>query len=901
MRNKIFTIIASILIAITVASPTFAADVDWNKQKSAAMPTSKARGDVCTELFKGDPNNIFREVFCSLINIVSLSIADFSTDLTCKIQETSYRANYFASASFRLLPNSGKCETNANAITMPPSVLTANIRSGSTMNTFKIVRGTVVVLALVFFIFLAFANILHINVNTYSIKRALPMMFVALAGGFIAIYIVYILSYTADFLLGLDMFSLEQTLHPMFNIFGGYLGNPFYEDITSGVTTGPANSVNLVFEVGRILSSGTGPTFVSGIIGSILLIIPAVVVFAFEYVLAIRPFAVQILTILSPIAFASLILPQTQFLFRKWWSITLIAIFYAPVVNLVFYLLNLLPVSGEPIVIMTLWAVKIVFIIFLIRLPFTFETDLKKITERIAKTGFGGSIGLDRLAKPKAQNVKSDIGEFVGDKKLKGPQAQKIIVSNKSLAAPTPTGKTTRPPLPMMTNIKDILKEAHSANLKRTPDLMVNSASDIPSETFKAITQNSDLKVWRDRNIVSQLKNQNGQILNDAGAALRADSSRKLIRLAEVVDNERLTNPDAVKFLSQKQALDQLPLYILKKALDENVINSSDIQNTFGTNSVEVMNRLNRMSATGSSAINSSNLPKIADYDQKDFASGYKDLNTAMNEVLSNPNIKDTGAGLTKSIVTQIKNLDKGAIDQNGLYYLERLGQTTRQSQQNIVKTLQGEGISNQIATAIAQNPGANTSNLDQLLSGKQVPDNTKQALAKSFMSRDLSTSLSSQIASSLSEEKTLIQKSISGKIAENIGKGTDLKTIKTDVATALGKISSPASPEQAQKSVDKVNQYYPGAQVKVGQELSGDDLAKAKEHGASILETIENMAKGGVDENTIKNNLPAVEKRVEGQVKDTIRKVASGVISSDSVFDSSLSNITASASSKNG
>lgn len=896
MRNKIFAILASLLIAVSIASPALAIE-NWNDKQSPLTNKNSIQPElICEQLFKGDPNNIFREVFCSLINVIALSVADFSTELSCEIQNTGNSENYNVKVGeeFTFDPNTGKCNGKLDA--QDRTNLTSNIISGNTLSGFKIARGIMTVLALAFLAFLAFASILHINVNTYSVKRVLPMLFVALIGGFVSIYIVFVLSVFSDLLFKLDLFSPKQALHPMFNIFGGSLGNQFARDISSPSTTGPLNSVNLVFDVGKFITRGTDATFIHGFIGSIVLVIPAVVVFVFEYVLALRPFVIQTLAVISPIAFATLILPQTQFLFRKWWSFLLIAILYAPVVNLAFYMINMLPTGTGTIGSMTLWGLKTAVIVFLIRLPFTFESDMKKIGVRLAQTGFGNSIGLNRIIKSKPQDVKADISDFESDKKLKGAEAQKVIVSNKMPAGPVQTGGITRPSLatPLITNIKDILREAHNANLKRTPDLMIRSASDIQTDTFKTITQNSDLKIWRDRKITDQLKNQNGQVLNEAGAALRADSSRKLIRLAEVMDSGRLTNPQAIKFLSQKQALDQLPLYILKKALDEGVINTNDIQSTFGSNSTGVIGRLNQMSSVSESAISGKNISKIIDYDQKDYASGYKDLNSTMNEVLANPNVRSNNAGLTKNIIGEMRNVDKNAIDQNGLYYLERLGQTSRQSQQEISQSLQKEGVPNQTASAIALNPSANSANLDQLLNGKQISDNTKQTLKRNFLSRDLSTSLSSQIATSLSEEKTLIQKSIAGKISENVGKGKDLKTIKGDVTTAIGKIKNPTSPEQAQENIDKVNQYYPGAQIKMGQEPTSSDLEKTKGRGMSILETIESMAKSGIDENTIKNNLPAVEKKVEGQVKETIRKVASGAIASDSAFNAGLSNISA-------
>lgn len=892
MTRKIIKIFIAIALAVSIASPVFA--IDWNEKQSKVTQGSSGSVDsICVQLFKGDPNNIFKEVFCSLINIAALSVADFSTDLACKIQQTSYASNYIKNVGFKL-EDSGKCAvTGLSSISNNfRSDLTKNL-SGPIKGNFETARGIMTVLALIFLFFLAFANILHININTYSVKRALPMIIVAFIGGYLAIYIVFILSILADFLFSLSSFSPQQALHPMFNIFGGYLGNPFLSDISASATTGPQNSVNLVFEVGKTLISSSEATFIGGIVGSIMLIIPAVVVFIFEYVLALRPFVIQILAILSPFAFASLILPQTQIIFRKWWTFLLIAIFYAPIVNFFFYLISLLPTdNSSEIVIITLWALKIVVIAFLIRLPFTLESDFRKIGVSLAQTGFGTSIGLDRIIKPKPSEIKISTKGFESDGKLKSPEAQRVIVTGRAPSAPVQTAREVRPAVaePLITNIKEILREAHLANTKRTPDLLARSASDIPTSTFKAITRSSDLKIWRDRQIIEQLKNQKGQVLNEAGAALRADSARKLVRLAEVIDNGQLSNPAAIKFLSQKVALDELPLYILKKAFDDKIISTQDLQNTFGASTPNVINRLNQMSQVKTSQVNSQNISKIADIDQKDYATGYKDLYSAMISSLSDPKTAISG----QNIIASMKKLDRNAIDQNGLFYLERLGQFSRQNIQQIAKTLQSEGIPTQTASAIAQNSNVNLSNINRFLDQVKLSDSSKQILERSFASRDLAGSLSREIASSVSAEKLLVQKGIAGKIAENISAGKDLSSIKVDVNESLQKLSNPSSPDDLQKNIDKINQYYPGAQIKMGEEITESDIAKTGQRGKSILETIESLSKGGIKEQDLKNNLPAIEKKIESQVNDTIRKVASGSISSDSAFEGKLSNISA-------
>jgi len=903
MKNKILPIIAVLLVTFATAAPALA-EQKWNDKESKftkpLSSSSSSSNDICTQLFKGDPLNIFREVFCSLINVVALSIADFATDLTCTIQGSGYSANYKIN-TFTYQTTDGECTPKEIPFT-PRSTLTENIITrgpNSTFDNFLIARSIMLAIAVAFLFFLAFASILHINVNTYSVKRALPLLAIAIIGGYLAIYIVFIFSYFADFLLSLNFFSPNEALHPMMNIFGGRFEPAFHKDIiaSGAADTGPENSVRLVFEVGQAIISGQNPTFISGLLGSIILVIPAVVVFVFEYVLSLRPFVVQILAVASPFAFACLILPQTQFIFRKWWTILIIAIFYAPLVNFIFLILNSFPIASG-VGALALWAVKTAVIVILIRLPFTIESDIRKISVSLARTGFGASLGLSKYAGGKPQTVKTEVEGFQSDKKLESAKAQRVIISGKAPRALEAPAQAVRPTLatPPSNDMRDILREAHRANLKRTPDLLIRSATDIPENTVKAVINNSDLKIWRDRHITDQLKNQNGQILNEAGAAVRADSVRKLVRHAEVMAGGKLQNPEAIKFLGQKKALNELPLYILKKAYDDGVINTQDLQNTFGNNSNLVLERFKKMSATTSSAVNDKNISTIFDTDQKDFSSGFTDLRAAMSTALSNPKTATAVPVASASIMDSMKKFGKDAVDQNGLYYLERLGQTIRSSQQTIAKSLQSEGVPVQTANAIATNTNANLSNLSQYLGGKQVKDTTAATLQQSFAERDLSGSIAKQIGSSIAAEKTLIQKGIATKIAETSTDKTDLKSIQTDVRSAIKAIANPTSPGEIEKNVDKINQFYPGAQLRVTDEITSSDVAKTVERGQSVLETIDTMIKGGIDKNEAKNNPTGAQRKIEFQVNDAIIKVASGAVTSDNAFNTQLKGVAAKA-----
>lgn len=88
-----------------------------------------------------------------------------------------------------------------------------------------------------------------------------------------------------------------------------------------------------------------GQIFLVGIMGSFFLLLTAFVFFAAGILLLIRFVVLVLLMILSPIAFAAMILPYTQSFASQWWRTLFSQVFFAPLLFLLFWI-SLVVITG---------------------------------------------------------------------------------------------------------------------------------------------------------------------------------------------------------------------------------------------------------------------------------------------------------------------------------------------------------------------------------------------------------------------------------------------------------------------------------------------------------------------------------------------------------------------------
>ena len=903
------------------AFPSGESYTDWNTKKPTGDEITTAPVlNFCDQLFENDPRNLYKENICSLMRVISSTTVDFATKITCEIQKTPDQANYKNGIAFEYTP-SGQCKPSggfggtgdnifgeigkSGFYASKTSQLTDSIiapqpdpnkpsKNTSVKNVFDATRNITTVLAFLVLIIVAFANILHYDINTYAVKKALPTLFIALVGGWLSIYAIYLVSRLIDVSYSLTIFSPYQALHPMQNIFGGTL---------SADPSNPFSAVGQIFSVSNNLFSLAQPSFISAILGTIFLLIPAIVVFVFEYLMALRPLVVGILTAVSPIAFLTLLLPQTQFLFKKWWTILLVALFYAPMVNFVFFVMNEFSASSTstPIVALALMLFKTAVIVFLIRFPFTYESDWRNLSYKIAKTGLGEALRLKK-GQTKGEGRQTG-GQTISDKILQTPQAEKIIAGIEGRRSLTSTAelrrlekvrskpyfdRSTLPDLPEM------FAKANTANFIRPSAILAQSVADLTPEAFKNVVRQSDFRVWQNPSLVSELKNKNGQILDDEGAAIRADAARKLVRLSQISEGDKLQNPEAIKALAQKGALDNLPLAVVKKAIQDGVLTKNDLIPTYQNEYTKVFDRLQTLDSKKSELLSTAQAKILMNQDQKDYSTGFKDMvGLFSNVVKDNKIMPPPPTGAIKDIISQMKSHGSDTFENNGMYFLQRLGKVQDNAQNNVVSNLQKAGAPISTAIAIAKNPRVDLEEAKKYIKPEATNAETLGMLREGFINRDLSSSLISEIANQVSSQKTAVSDTICSKLSDNLKENqtSSFSEIKKSLGSYLNQKNP--SPDGAKNFAAEVSKYVPGSNIAPDGEISSDAIVETKKHAQSVLDVIDSLAKGGVDEKTLSSNPQKAKTVLKSQISQDIQKTLAGGLPSDSSFTQGLKNIS--------
>ena len=913
--------------------------------------TGTTNAEICKQMFSFQSDNVLQGTFCDLANIGAVSVADFATNVTCTIQNVAM-PNYDSKITFAPPASTGAStaslctatnaggeplnvsgtndvfgkgdliqDTTGGTVGHGNGIYDSNNRSELTdliipktnapsswaYKGYTIVRDVAVVLALILLLIFAFANIIHLDVNTYTVKKLVPNLVVALIGSYLVIFVIFLISRGIDFLYRFEVFSPYNALHPFYNIMNG-AGNL---GLTASTYTSSDSAIKIVFSIGSsVLSTGAGQqSLLSAGLGMIFLAIPAVIVFAFEYVMALRPIAIGILTVISPIAFACYIMPQTQHLFKKWWTITLIALFYAPLVNFVFYVLNL--ISGSTtggLIFMLSILIKSAVIVMLIRLPFTIETDFKKLSLALQKSSLAANLGLSKGAAGELKVKQQSKSENVTDKILQTKAAQSIIAPvNKNFNRDVTASKAqsrqfassfaqiiNRTKQTTVRDLDTITESAHKANKSRPANILVSSISDLKPQTFRKILSSSDQSVFKQQNIVNELKLKNGQILDDQGAAIRADAARKVVRLAQVVEQNRPQNPDAIRSLAQKGMLDVLPVEVLQLSLQQGIIGPNDIKSNFQNPDAAYEKIANYRR---NSVMNNAQVQEAIDQDHQDAQSGYTDINTVISENASR-RLNSVNSGnineATNKTIEQLRTQNQTYFDKNATYYIERLKETNNSSKVTIAKTLQGAGTPAQTAIALAQNP---TLPFDQMK--KYLPQNTSSevlsVIKQNVDTRDISGGAMTQIAKALKEDKVILGKTVAEKVSESFKSGTskNFDDVKRTLTESVKTLSSNPTPENAKQAMANINTFAPGSAIATATGApSIDEMDKAKDKGQEVISTIEEMKTGGIKEQTIAQNPAQAAKEFEDHVSSQVSQVLSGATKDGKSFEQQLGSV---------
>jgi len=889
----------------------------------------------CQEnLFQFQKTNLFVGTFCDLGSIAAISAADFATNATCTIQKVAMNnydhsiiftsnANGSNTTSGYCVPSHGANTTTALAKTDSSNIFGKGDSAGTGQNNtglyapgaksqlsqdilpdpasptwiksgYDIVRNFATIAAFIFLLIFAFANILHLDVNTYTIKKMIPNIIIAVVGAYLSIYAIFLVSRGVDFLYRLEFFSPYNSLHPFYSIMGGNFGS-----VVNYAQDQNLNALALIYQLGgQILGGSPTVSILSGILGVIFLSIPAIVVFAFEYVLALRPIVVGLLVIVSPLAFAAYVFPAGQNIFRKWVIFTAIALMYTPAVNLVLYVINLLPIpQDQPILFLLILLVKTAVLVLLMRMPFTIETDIQKISLALSKTSLGASLGLGKAG---AQSIKiKQDNKPVSDRILESRAAKSLIAPTSGnyrrdlteSKVETRTRQKTltqifnRPQGPVIKNLEEVSDKAHTNNLSRGANLLVNSIADLSPQALRKIVTSSNIKIFKDPPLIKELKVKNGQLLDDEGAVTRADAGKKVFRVAQLVEQGKIGNPEAVKVLSQKQMLDVLPLEILKRSLEQGVINKEDIQANFKGDPEKAITRISEFNR--GRVLNTTEIRKEIEKDHSDSKTGFTDLLYALEANVNQRPADKTIATNSNTLKTIEVLKDQDTFDQNGLYYLSRLHEINDGSKSRLETSLKQAGTPAQTAIAISRNPALNYDQITSYVPESARPE-TLSIIRESIAERDISQSMTREISTSLKEDKVVLGSAVAEKIASalNQGKVRSFDDAKGQISTSLKNLSTNSNPEEVKSAVGQLNSFAPFAQIQTDTAPTADDVEKIKNKGEVVLSTIDEMKMAGIDEKALAEDPKKATEKYSAKVQQSISDVASGQIKPEEVLD---------------
>lgn len=172
----------------------------------------------------------------------------------------------------------------------------------------KVMLGIANVIVVVFLLFLAAVNILHLQYDTYQIKKSLPLL---IGGAIAANFSILICRMIVD---AAQVLTASFASDPK-NLIEGYL---------SAFMINPTSSVGAAGMLVALVG-----TAIPIVIATLLIVAIAICVLAF--LLWIRKVVIFFLVAVSPVAFILYAFPPTQGLFKQWWSQFLKWAFMGPI------------------------------------------------------------------------------------------------------------------------------------------------------------------------------------------------------------------------------------------------------------------------------------------------------------------------------------------------------------------------------------------------------------------------------------------------------------------------------------------------------------------------------------------------------------------------------------------
>lgn len=190
---------------------------------------------------------------------------------------------------------------------------------GFVYKSWRVTRAMINILLIIALMVISFSNITRINLDTYTIKKALPNIII---GVVLANASFLIIRYFADIVTVITYFFAEQTGRTGKDAFGNFL----------------ADAVRIIgFESIETTVAISG--FLAPLIILIVGLVAVIGVLWLAFILYFRLVAIYLLTILSPLAFVSYGIPGLEKYFKQWWQQFIKWLFIVPAIAAVLWLM----------------------------------------------------------------------------------------------------------------------------------------------------------------------------------------------------------------------------------------------------------------------------------------------------------------------------------------------------------------------------------------------------------------------------------------------------------------------------------------------------------------------------------------------------------------------------------
>lgn len=229
-------------------------------------------------------------------------------------------------------------------------------------NVWSNIRNVANIVMIVFFLIIIFSQVTGYGIDNYGIKKMLPRLIVMAIIINLSFYICQ-LAIDASNIAGVglrNMFTAIGMGDSSVSSGGSFIGSMVTGLFAAGATGGPA-AIGAFSAAMAAASGGIVIALVVAVIVFLLVVLVAVVVLFL--MLGAREIIVIVCIVLSPLAFAAFILPNTQNLFKKWWELFKAAIIIFPICGMMAGISNMLRGLYDEGAELNVWAYAILLVL----------------------------------------------------------------------------------------------------------------------------------------------------------------------------------------------------------------------------------------------------------------------------------------------------------------------------------------------------------------------------------------------------------------------------------------------------------------------------------------------------------------------------------------------------------